>query len=166
MVPSLSTGSGVASRRHASPEVIAALDELRSDVAQSIPTGDDTRLSTWTDWWLETVGSAQEDASEATEYNYRWALSQTAPIGGKRLRDLTTGDVEGLLRQLATWKPIKAKEGRAGRRGPLARSSLSRVRFALGVVLEEAVRRDMIARNVARAARLPKTAASQSPVDP
>ncbi len=144
-------------------DAVAALDELRSDVAQSIPTGDNTRLSTWTEWWLETVGSAQEDATEATEYNYRWALAQTAPIGGKRLRELTTGDVEGLLRQLAIRKPAKATEGRAGRRGPLARSSLARVRFALGVVLEEAVRRDMIARNVARAARLPKKAAKPVP---
>jgi integrase len=140
-------------------EALAALDELRSALAQSLPTGDDTRLSTWIDWWLDTVGAAQEDSAEATEYNYRWALTQAAPIGGKRLRDLTTGDVEGLLRQLATRKPAKATAIRAGRRGPLGRSSLSRVRFALGVVLEEAVRRDMVGRNVARAARLPKGAA-------
>jgi integrase len=144
-------------------EAIAALDELRSAMAQSIPTGDDARLSTWIGWWLDTVGAAQEEASAATEYNYRWALAQVAPLGGKRLRDLTTGDVEGLLSQLATRKPAKAKEGRAGRRGPLGRSSLTRVRFALGVVLEEAVRRDKLARNVARAARLPRKAAKPVP---
>lgn len=144
-------------------EALAELDQLRSAVASSTPTGDDTRLCVWIDWWLETVGAAQEDASEATEYNYRWALEQASSVGGKRLRDLTTGDVEGLLRQLATRKPSKPKEGRAGRRGPLARSSLSRVRHALSVVLEEAVRRDMIARNVAKSARLPKVAAKAVP---
>lgn len=144
-------------------EAVAALDELRSAIAQSIPTGHDTRLSTWIAWWLDSIGAASEDSTEATEYNYRWALAQAAPLGGKRLRDLTTGDVEGLLRQLATRKPAKAKEGRAGRRGPLGRSSLARVRFALAVVLEEAVRRDIIARNVARAARLPRKAAKPVP---
>lgn len=144
-------------------EALAALDELRAAVAEQIPSGDDTRLSTWITWWLDTVGAARDEPSEATEYNYRWALAQAAPLGGKRLRDLRTEDVEGLLRQLSTRKPLKATEGRAGRRGPLGRSSLNRVRFALATVLDEAVRRDMVGRNVAKVAKLPRKAAKPVP---
>lgn len=138
---------------------LEALDELRGDVATGVPTGDDTRLSTWIAWWLTFVGAARENPSEATEANYRWALAQCDSIGGTRLRDLTTADVEALLRRLATRKASKPKNGRGGRKGPLGRSSLARVRFALSEVLQEAVRRDMVARNVAAAAKLPRTAA-------
>ena len=141
---------------------LQALDELRSDLANATPIGDDTRLSAWISWWLENVGAAKPDPSASTEENYRWALDQVASIGGKRLRELTTVDVEGLLRHLATRKP-STKKGRGGRRGPLGKSSLLRVRFALGVVLEEAQRRDMVGRNVARLARLPKTVEASRP---
>jgi integrase len=135
---------------------LEALDRLRGDLANATPVGDDTRLSTWISWWLENVGAAKPDPSASTEDNYRWALEQASSIGGKRLRELTTADVEGLLRHLSSRKPSQRK-GRSGRRGPLGKSSLLRVRFALGVVLEEAQRRDMIGRNVARLARLPRT---------
>ena len=141
---------------------LEALDRLRSDLANATPIGDDTRLSTWISWWLENVGAAKSDPAAATEQNYRWALEQASSIGGKRLRELTTADVEGLLRSLATRKPSTTK-GRGGRRGPLGKSSLLRVRFALGVVLEEAQRRDMVGRNVARLARLPRTAETSKP---
>lgn len=143
-------------------EALAALDELRTDMANAIPTGDETRLATWIAWWLEFVGAAREDPSEATAYNYRWALAQASSLGGKRLRDLTTADIEALLRQLSTRKPSKAK-ARAGRSGPLGRSSLNRVRFALTEVLEEAVRRETIGRNVARHAKLPRNAKAPTP---
>lgn len=141
---------------------LEALDRLRGDLANATPVGDDTRLSTWISWWLENVGAAKPDPSASTEDNYRWALEQASSIGGKRIRELTTADVEGLLRHLSSRKPSQNK-GRGGRRGPLGKSSLLRVRFALGVVLEEAQRRDMVGRNVARLARLPRTAEASRP---
>lgn len=141
---------------------LEALDRLRSDLANATPVGDDTRLSTWISWWLENVGATKSDPSASTEDNYRWALEQASFIGDKRLRELTTADIEGLLRHLSSRKPSQSK-GRAGRRGPLGKSSLLRVRFALGVVLEEAQRRDMVGRNVARLARLPRTVEASRP---
>ncbi|MDA8316371.1 MAG: site-specific integrase [Actinomycetota bacterium] len=147
---------------HTRQAALQALDRLRSDRANATPIGDDMRLSAWISWWLENVGAAKSDPAAATEQNYRWALEQASSIGGKRLRELTTADVEGLLRHLATRKPSTTK-GRGGRRGPLGKSSLLRVRFALGVVLEEAQRRDMVGRNVARLARLPKTTETSRP---
>ena len=141
---------------------LEALDRLRGDLANATPTGDDTRLSTWISWWLENVGAAKPDRTASTEDNYRWALEQASSIGGKRLRELTTADIEGLLRHLSSRKPSQSK-GRGGRRGPLGKSSLLRVRFALGVVLEEAQRRDMVGRNVAKLARLPRTAEASRP---
>lgn len=142
---------------------LEALDRLRGDLlANATPVGDDTRLSTWISWWLENVGAAKPDPSASTEDNYRWALEQASSIGGKRIRELTTADIEGLLRHLSSRKPSQ-RTGRSGRRGPLGKSSLLRVRFALGVVLEEAQRLDMIGRNVARLARLPRTAEASRP---
>jgi len=143
-------------------EALRALDELRSELANAIPAGDDTRLSVWIDWWTTNVGAARSDPSEATEYNYRWALAQAAPIGGKRLRDLRTADVERLLHQLATRKPTSRK-GRGRSSGPLGRSSLKRIRAALAEVLNEAVRREMIGRNVAKLAKLPREARPPTP---
>ena len=144
-------------------EAVSNLDKVRGDVAEGTPVGDDTRLATWIAWWLDNVGAARPDPSERTEDNYKWALAQAAPLGGTRLRDLTTADVEGLLRQLATRKPGRRTSRRGTGHRPLGRSSLSRVRMALGEVLEEAVRRDMIARNVVRHAKLPRTAKPPTP---
>jgi integrase len=132
--------------------VTARLDELRHDVAEGTPIGSGTRLGQFVDWWLEEIGAGK---SPATASHNRWALAQIDnTLRGIRLRDLKVEQVERQLKQLATRKPKKGS-GRTGAVRPLGRSSLVRVRAALGEVLHEAERREMVSRNVARLARIP-----------
>lgn len=138
-------------------EAVALLDALRHNVSEGLPVGDDTRLGPWIDWWTANVGAAK---TAATAANDAWALRQLEPLRGARLRDLTVGDVERQLGHLAKRKSSK-KSTRGGSTRPLGRSSLVRVRRALGEALDEAERRDMIGRNVARLARIPVHSASQ-----
>ncbi len=132
-------------------EATEKLDELRRQIADGLPVGDDTRLGSWIQWWQANVGAAK---SPRTADHDRWALAQLDQIKGKRLRDLTVADVEGELHRLATRKTPK-RSGRGGRKGPLGRSALVKVRRALAEVLTEAERRDMIGRNVAKLTRIP-----------
>jgi integrase len=142
-------------------EAVAALDELRGRRANEMPT-DDTALGEWVAWWLENVGAPNEDSGDATRANYSWALGQTAAIGGVQLRSLTTAQVNRLLGQLANRKPSKPG-ARGGRRGPLGRSALTRVRFALRVVLDDAMANELVTKNVAKLARLPRAATETRP---
>jgi integrase len=120
-------------------EVIAKLDELRSATADGLPLGDNTRLGPWLEWWLNTV-VAEKDPN--TLANYQWAVGHLAPLHSRPLRELTPQEVEDLFA-----------------RKHLGRNSLMRIRSCLGAALEEAERRDMIGRNVARLAHLPAKAA-------
>jgi len=141
-------------------QVVARLDALRHAVAEGTPIGSDTRLGPFVDWWLAEIGAAK--SPNTAEHN-RWALGQLDDIlRSIRLRDLKVEQVERQLKQLATRKPKKGANRKGGKRAgavrPLSRSSLVRVRAALGEVLHEAERREMVTRNVARLSRIPVTA--------
>ena len=138
-------------------EAVTKLDRLRSTVADGLPMGDDTRLGPWLDWYLNAVVVHKHPN---TLSSYRWAVAQSDPLHGKRLRDLSVDDVERLLADLSVrTAPKQAKARRGGQKGALGTSSLKRVRMVLGAALHEAERREMINRNVARLAYLPATAA-------
>ncbi len=132
-------------------EVVSKLDSLRRQLGDGLPVGDDTRLGPWIAWWEAHVGTAK---SPRTARHDSWALGQLDQITTKRLRDLTVADVEGELRRLTTRK-VPRRDRRGGNRGPLGRSALVKVRRALGEVLTEVERREMVGRNVAKLARIP-----------
>ncbi len=134
------------------------LDKLRAEAATGLPIGDDTRLGEWLDWYFETAIEADPDLDPNTVANYKWAFGHLEPLRSKLLRELTTEQVEARLRALANQMPITpAQRHRGGRRRPLGKSSLSRIRTCLGAALNEAERRNRVGRNVARLALLPKT---------
>ena len=140
-------------------DAVAKLDKLRSDAAVGLPVGDATRLGDWIDWYFDKVILADSDLDLNTVANYRWAFAKLAPLRGMRLRDLKAEHIESLFRKLATEKTATpAQKRRGGHSRPLGRSSLGRIRMALGVALAEAERRDHVPRNVARFVHLPKTA--------
>ncbi len=135
-------------------EAVQKLDEVRANASAGLAVGDDTRLGSFIDWWLEEVGSAK---SPRTADHDRWALGQLDKIRGKSMRDLKVEDVEAELKRLASRK-VSRNPKRGGSRGPLGHSALGKVRRALAKVLTEAERREKINRNVAKLARIPRTA--------
>jgi integrase len=139
-------------------EATNLLGALRLAVNIDKPT-DEPTVGQWVAWWLENVGTPEEDSSGATRSNYRWALEQTSPIWGIKISELKAADVNRLLGSLAKRKPSKPTS-RGGRRGPLGQSALRRVRFALRVVLDAAVAEERLTVNVAQPelARLPTSA--------
>jgi integrase len=151
------TRDGVEHKRDA-PDKAAArahLRQMRRQLEDGLPVGDDTRLGPWCDWWLENVAAAK---SPATAYNSRWALGQLSPrLTSKRVREMRVADVEAELKRLSARKPRKGTRGAPA--GPLGQSALIRIRSVLGQVLAEAERRDLVGRNVARLALVPVGAA-------
>ena len=146
-------------------EAIEALGALRNRVNAGKPS-EDTTVGEWVAWWLKEVGAAREKSGDSTRANYRWALEQTSSIWSKKLADLRAADVSRMLGQLATRKPTKPGTQRGhARRGPLGKSALRRVRFALGVVLDAAIADGRLSVNVARPtlARIPETAKQVRP---
>jgi integrase len=111
------------------------LNKLKNLAEAGLPVGDDTRLGDWLDWYRDTVVSAKHPN---TQSNYAWSFSFMEPLRGRRLRELTPTHLEARFRQL-----------------DLATSSISRIKSNVGSALQEAVRRDLVARNVARLAHLP-----------
>src|SRR5665213_436195 len=101
-------------------EALKKLDDLRSTSAAGLPTGDDTRLGKYLDWYATKVVSKKHPN---TQSNYVWAFKQLEPLRGKRLRELTPIDVETLLEQLADREPTtRAQKRRGGRTKPLGKN--------------------------------------------
>jgi len=134
-------------------EALKKLDDLRSTSAAGLPTGDDTRLGKYLDWYATKVVSKKHPN---TQSNYVWAFKQLEPLRGKRLRELTPIDVETLLEQLADREPTRAAQRRrGGRTKPLGRTSLARIKSCLGAALKKAQARDYVDRNIALLVELP-----------
>jgi len=94
---------------------------------------------------------ASKNIAPSTREVTHWALGHiTDTIGSKRLRTLTVRDVEKMLDRLADGSRTHAA---------LGRESLSKIRGTLGRVLDDAIRRGDVDRNVARLAVLPPGAA-------
>ncbi len=136
---------------------LGELDKLRATANAGLPTGDDTRLGSFLDWYVEKVVAKRHPN---TQSSYVWAFKQLEPLRGKRLRDLAPEDVETLLEQLANRKsPTETQKRRGGRQKPLSRSSLSRIRSCLGAALTKAQTRNLLDRNIAGLVELPPDAA-------
>ena len=137
-------------------EVIAKLDELRAKSSAGLPLGTDMRLGEWLDWYQEMIDAEKNPSTCA---NCAWVIKQLTPLRGRRLRELDVLEFESLLKDLAN--PARGKaatKGRGGRKRPLSKSSLNRIKMVLGAALHEAERRGLVARNVARLAHLPPEA--------
>jgi integrase len=95
------------------------------------------------------------DVEPATAANYRDALRPVrARLGGRRLQDLTERDVDELVEWMLT-----AGRRRGGKPGTaLGVRSVQLTISRLRAVLNEAVRRQLVARNVAAFTRIPRAA--------
>lgn len=141
-------------------EALAELDEIRAQAEGGLPLGNDVRLGVWLEAFRSRV---MGDRDPNTLANYDWAIGHLQPLHKRRIRDLEVADVENLLRDLAVQAPSPRTRGRGGRRRPLGKSSLNRIKTVLGAALNEAQRLDMIGRNVARLAVIPTEATSAMP---
>lgn len=98
----------------------------------------------------EWVASVLPTMTTNTAAQYRWAVALLREgLGSHRLGDLRAHHVERFLRTQAS---RKADDGQTA---ALNRTSVSRLRSALGRVLRWGQRRDLVARNVAELAELP-----------
>jgi integrase len=123
------------------------LDSMRHRAGVGLPPESADQLRVFATWWLdaEEADAHNGDKSTNTVDNARWAVQKwiIPELGTRRLRELKTADVEGMLATMT--------------KGGLARSTLVRVKSFLGQILDEAVRREEVTRNLARAARIPAT---------
>ena len=99
-------------------------------------------------WWRDVILPVREHGGRplapATVAQYRWALTELVEgLGDHSLEQLSAEHVERFLVE---------------RSDRLGRNSLRILRMALGLVLDEEIRRDRLQRNVARIAVRPKTA--------
>lgn len=123
-------------------EVAQKLREAQVKTERGLPLGDARMtVETLLDRWMDL--QRQTDKAANTLAQYEWAIEgHLKPmLGSKRLIHLTAEDVEDMLSDRAA----------AG----AARNSLVRMRSVLAMALTHAVRRDLVARNVADLAHVP-----------
>lgn len=123
-------------------EVAGKLRNAQVKTDRGLPLGDQRRtLSALLDSWLE--GQRHGEKAAATLDQYEWAIEKhlKPALGRTKLVHLSPEDVEGMLRRRA----------QAG----ASKSTLVRIRTVLSMALQEAVRRDQVARNAAELAETP-----------
>lgn len=142
-------------------EALKRLAALRHKLDEGRTLGDgNVTVGAVCDLWESRV-LAGRDVAPGTVVTYRYCLDAIKEeIGRKRLRSLTVADVETMLDRLASdkRKPREYAPGKTRRPAPMSRASLVKVRSCLGQVLDMAVRRDLVGRNVARLAEVTPTA--------
>ncbi|PKW13655.1 tyrosine-type recombinase/integrase [Saccharopolyspora spinosa] len=106
----------------------------------------------WLDTWLK---SATVDLEKATARSYQDALRCVYDLlGDRKLQTLTEEDIDDLIRwMLTSGRKIGGKPGTG-----LGLRSVQLMLNRLRAALNEAVRRRLVVRNVAEAARIPKAA--------
>jgi integrase len=116
-----------------------AAEKLRKAQAKNdrgLPVGDNrTTVATQLERWLTLQRRSGKAANTIAQYEWAIRNHLVPALGHKRLVDLTADDVDDLL----------AERAAAG----AARNSLMRLRSVLSQALDHAVRRDLVARNVA-----------------
>ncbi|MBO0836186.1 MAG: site-specific integrase [Actinobacteria bacterium] len=130
-------------------EAAAKLRALRVRVGSGGDLDSTLTVAEYLEWWLNTraerTGTEPGDISPNTLSSYQVALAPVIrELGKRKLHDLAPDHVEWLLRQ-------RAEAGRS-------RSSVNRTKTVLAQALDTALKRDAIARNVARLAEMPRTA--------
>jgi len=130
--------------------------KLRRDLLARVDAGltpldSAMRLDRYIEVWLVEDAARRRRESTVAEYRRRLNSFVVPSLGSRRLRDLRDRDIE---RAMDAW-----------RANGQARESIRGIQNALAAVLEDAVRRELLSRNVARSARLPEMAASP-PIKP
>lgn len=125
--------------------VVDRLNALQRDYARGVLAVDQTTtVSQMAAEYVSRVVPNRKggELSESHRYTYRWAAQIIdTHLGRKRVAKLTTRDVETMLDALAA----------TGR----SRSSITKVRNVLRLMLDYSIRRGELARNVASVAELP-----------
>jgi integrase len=137
-------------------EAQEALDELRTGVRKGtyVPASHQS-LSAYLDGWLE--GLPTSGLRPSTIDGYRRNLLYVRPtLGGRRLDQLTAGDLDRLYSELLA-------SGLRLREGGLSPRSVRYVHVVISKALGDAVRRGELARNVAEAASPPSAKSARPP---
>ena len=146
-------------RRFASTQAKAKrrLRELQAQVsAGESPGHGNVTVGQLLENWRSTALPARELSARTIDV-YEWCIEVlTEVIGSHRADRLTAEDVERKFRQLA-------ESGREENRRPISRASLVKIRSVLGKALDYGIRRQLVARNVARVVELPVAAKRTRP---
>ncbi len=127
----------------------AKLNGLIGRPPTSQPTGPVLDVSALLQEWLAATSPAGKQAP-STEARHRWAAEHLRrELGSKPVRSLSVRDVEAALDRLAV--PSVEQRG-------LSQASLTKVLQSLSQALLFAAERDEVARNVAKAAKVPDAA--------
>jgi integrase len=122
------------------------VDALRAEIESAAEDADAVRerwtLGDWLSHWIEDVA---EDRAPNTVENRRWAQRHLEPLAQVKLTDLTTPMVDRFL---------KAKAAGTCK----SESTLGRLRNVLAMALDAAIVYDLVDRNVARRASIPRQA--------
>lgn len=102
----------------------------------------------WLEQWVDSKARRDLRPSTATSYRSKITRYLVPHLGGVRLQALTTADVDEALGRIAD------QGGRGGQ--PLSRRTVRYAQQVLELALDDAVRANRIAVNVARAARPPR----------
>jgi integrase len=135
------------------PEVVDKLNKLKAAGAygEAVTDGNLTVGELLELWRTRVLGA--RDPAPSTAIRSRWILGLlSAEFGTYRLRTLDADRVEGGLDRIATG--VHGRRDAKGNPRPLVRSSVVRIRSVLIEVLDFAVRRRIVAYNVAMAAEV------------
>jgi integrase len=116
---------------------------------RGLPLGDGRMtVKSWLEHWLRLQRRSEKAAN--TIIQYEWAINKhlVPVLGDYKLQELNADHVDELLGELAD----------AG----AAKNTMMRVRSVLNMALDEAVRRDMVARNVSALTKTPAGAFTRS----
>ena len=126
------------------------VDALRRAAEAGEPVGNgNITVGEVIDRWEQRALAGREIA-ESTRETYVWCCTKLrAEVGGARVRSFHVEQLEAAFDRM--------KSARTGE--PLSKSALIKLRSVLGQALDFAMRRGLVAHNVARIAELPPTAA-------
>jgi integrase len=127
------------------------LREMTSRLDSGIRAADrNVTLTTYVEDWLANRAERGRSAGTVGEYERALRNDVLPKIGGKRIGDVSTVDIENVIHA------VYAERG-------LSRSSLSMIQKAVSAVLTDAVRSKALGVNVAREVQLPDEARRSAP---
>ncbi|PWU49662.1 site-specific integrase [Micromonospora globispora] len=137
-------------------EVDAKLTEIKSRSNRGLPT-DATgwTIASYSDYWIEHVASPKLRPTTLVRYRSLVARYVVPAIGKRRLTALTPADVRLMLAKAASTRTAGRKDQPEDERPKVSARTVQQVHAVLRAMLSQAVREELLARNVARLVQAP-----------
>ncbi|SCL20753.1 Site-specific recombinase XerD [Micromonospora rhizosphaerae] len=137
-------------------EVDAKLTEIKSRSNRGLPaeaTG--WTMASYADYWMEHVASPKLRPTTLVRYRSSVARYVVPAIGKRRLTALTPADVRLMLSKAAATRTAGRKGQPEDERPTVSPRTVQQVHAVLRAMLSQAVREELLARNVARLVQVP-----------